>query len=74
MQDDDELLTPEMLAADLKVALATLADWRVRGGNATPPFVKIGKHVRYPRGSYRAWLAKRLRLSTSDPGPENRAA
>ena len=64
MTDNDELLTPKAVAAEIKLAEATLADWRVRG--AGPPFVKLGKRVLYRRGTLRAWLAKRERRSTSD--------
>ena len=42
---------------------------RYRGGG--PPFAKIGRYVRYPRRPLLAWLAARVRTSTSDPGPED---
>lgn len=71
---NDELLTPEQVEIETKVKKATLADWRVRGGAASPPFVKMGKRVLYPRSKLRSWLADRLRNSTSDPGPAKRAA
>lgn len=66
--DDDEMLTPDELAAEWKIAPATLADWRVQGGDRTPPFIKMGKLVRYVRGPSRRWLEARMRRSTSDPG------
>jgi len=45
---------------------------RIRGDG--PPFVKIGRLVRYPVAELDAWLAAHLRHSTSDPGPEGRPA
>ena len=45
---------------------------RRRLGNG-PPFLKIGRLVRYPTGKQLDdWLEKHLRTSTSDPGPEAR--
>ena len=43
---------------------------RIRGDG--PPFVKIGRLVRYPVSELDAWLAAHLRHSTSDPGPDER--
>lgn len=34
-----------------------------------PPFVRIGRSIRYQPSAVHAWLATRVRTSTSDPGP-----
>ncbi len=49
-------------------APATLATLRNKGGG--PPFLKLGKIVRYRRRDVINWMAARRRISTSDPGPE----
>lgn len=43
--DDEDLIEPEVLANRWKMALNTLAKWRVSGKG--PPFSKIGRHVFY---------------------------
>ena len=48
----------------------TLEAYRSRGGG--PPFVRIGRAIRYRRGDLLDWLAARRRTSTSDPGPADR--
>ena len=48
----------------------TLEAYRSRGGG--PPFVRIGRAIRYRRGDLLDWLAARRRTSTSDPGPAAR--
>lgn len=51
----DDLLTTPTVAAELGISPATLRYWRhVRQG---PPFVKLGKHVRYVRKDLRVWVA-----------------
>jgi excisionase family DNA binding protein len=50
-------LTLDEIALDLKIPVATLYQWRSRGGG--PPGHKIGKHVRVQRRDYEAWLASR---------------
>ncbi|TNB46536.1 helix-turn-helix domain-containing protein [Martelella lutilitoris] len=54
-----ETLTCELLAR-------TLQAWRLRGGG--PPFVKIGKSVRYKRRDITAWLSANTLTSTSQRG------
>jgi predicted DNA-binding transcriptional regulator AlpA len=39
---------------------------RMLGGDAGPPFVKIGRSVRYHLPTVRAWLNERTRRSTSE--------
>ncbi len=56
----DELLNPKEVAALLKVAVGTLARWRIEGTG--PPFRKIGDgkrpRIRYERSKVEAWSAK----------------
>jgi integrase len=54
----DGLLSPEELAQNLGLALATLASWRSRGMG--PAFVKTGRRIWYPRDRVESWLAKQL--------------
>jgi predicted DNA-binding transcriptional regulator AlpA len=46
-------------------AIPTLQKDRLQGSG--PPFVKIGRHVRYQASVVQAWLDKNTRQSTSDP-------
>ena len=61
------LLTQRRLAGRLGVTRRTLERWRTEG--IGPPFVKIGRGVRYDENDLSAWLVTRRRLSTSEPGP-----
>jgi predicted DNA-binding transcriptional regulator AlpA len=45
-------------------AIPTLQKDRLNGEG--PPFVKIGRHVRYQPSAVQAWLDKNTRKSTSD--------
>ena len=72
MEKPDDMLLPAALADELGITESALAKWRVKGDG--PPFCKLGhKLVRYPRSGVEAWKALRLRKSTSDSGPEQRA-
>ena len=44
----------------------TVDTWRVTGEG--PPFVRIGRVVRYRQSDIETFLAGQLRRSTSDPG------
>ena len=57
---DDDLLTAEEQAAEWKLAPGTLAVWRSTGRYALP-FVKIGRAVRYRRGTSARWMENRIR-------------
>ena len=52
-----QLLTPEELAQQLQVPLATLYGWRSRGEG--PPGSKVGRHVRYRQEAVDKWLDSR---------------
>jgi excisionase family DNA binding protein len=53
-----ELLTPGQVAEELKVPIATLYQWRSRGGG--PPALRIGRHLRYRSEDIDGWLAARV--------------
>ena len=57
----DGYLTPEELAAELDLALITLARWRSK--KKGPPFTKAGRQVLYSRESVRRWF-ERLETKT----------
>lgn len=65
------LLSETQTAELLGLSIRTLQSWRLRGGG--PPFAKVGRAVRYRRSDLELWLEQRLRVSTSDPGPGQRA-
>ncbi len=55
-------------AADyLGLKAATLNKWRCHGDG--PPFIKVGRLIRYRRSDLDAFLLGRVRRSTSDQGP-----
>lgn len=51
---DEQLRTPEEVAAFLQVPLATLYAWRYRSEG--PPAIKIGRHLRYRARDVERWL------------------
>ena len=58
------LLTPKEAARLLKVSLSWLAKARMRGDG--PPFIKVGRSIRYTETSLQQWMKSRQRLSTSE--------
>jgi len=60
----ERLLTPSEMATLLGVSLSWLAKARLRGDG--PPYVKIGRTVRYSEHSTRDYLRARTRISTSE--------
>lgn len=61
-----QLHTEEQEAARIGVAPKTLANQRCRGDG--PPFLKLGRLVRYDPALTDAWLSDRVRVSTSQEG------
>ena len=61
-----ELVTEQRAAALLQVSVKCLQGWRSRGGG--PPFVKLGRCVRYGVAELEAFVRSAVRTSTSDPG------
>ena len=52
----DVLLDSMELAQILRVHPATIRTWRHR--NQGPPFIRVGRNVRYSRGDLDDWLAR----------------
>jgi excisionase family DNA binding protein len=58
------LLDEFELASWLSISVRTLRNWRVQGGQI--PFIRVGKKaVRYRSSDVEAWLASRVRTSTT---------
>jgi hypothetical protein len=51
-------MTPEELAAELDMAVITLAIWRVR--QKGPPYVTVGRRILYSRTTVKAWIASQV--------------
>ena len=62
--DSTSLLTPREAADYRKASPSTLAKERCTGFG--PPFVKMGRSVRYRRSDLDNWIAANIRKSTSD--------
>jgi predicted DNA-binding transcriptional regulator AlpA len=60
------LIKPAEVAAKLSIGENTLAKWRLTGKG--PSYVKVGARVMYDAATVEAWIASRVRLSTSDCG------
>jgi predicted DNA-binding transcriptional regulator AlpA len=58
------LLTPKEAAELLKVSLSWLAKARMRGDG--PPFICVGRAIRYDQVALIQWMKSRQRLSTSE--------
>jgi predicted DNA-binding transcriptional regulator AlpA len=58
------LLTPKEAAQVLKVSESWLAKARMRGDG--PPFIKIGRSIRYSEAALIQWMKSQQRLSTSE--------
>ncbi len=69
MSDTPDLLDERASAKYISMSVAFLRCGRSVGtvGNRTPspPFLKLGRAVRYDRRDLDAWLAARRRISTS---------
>ena len=58
------LLTPKEAATRLKVSLSWLAKARMRGDG--PPYIRIGRSIRYTEAALMQWMKSRQRLSTCE--------
>jgi predicted DNA-binding transcriptional regulator AlpA len=58
------LLTPRGAADFLRVSESWLAKARMRGDG--PPYVKVGRSIRYAEGALLQWIKSRVHLSTSE--------
>jgi predicted DNA-binding transcriptional regulator AlpA len=57
------LMSAKDAAATLKVSLSWLAKARMRGDG--PPYIKIGRSIRYAEAALIQWMKSRQRSSTS---------
>jgi predicted DNA-binding transcriptional regulator AlpA len=60
----ERLLTTKDVAELLKLSLSWLAKARMRGDG--PPYVKLGRSVRYGENALASWARTRTRHSTSE--------
>ena len=58
------LLTSKDAAVVLKVSLSWLAKARMQGDG--PPYIRVGRSIRYGEAALLQWLKSRQRLSTSE--------
>jgi predicted DNA-binding transcriptional regulator AlpA len=58
------LLTPKEAARILKVSLSWLAKARMRGDG--PPFIRLGRSIRYAEASLLQWMNAQQCVSTSE--------
>jgi predicted DNA-binding transcriptional regulator AlpA len=58
------LLTPNEAAAVLKVSLSWLAKARMRGDG--PPYIRVGRSIRYAEAALVQWMKSKQRSSTSE--------
>jgi hypothetical protein len=58
------LLTPKEAAKLLKVSLSWLAKARMRGDG--PPYIQLGRSIRYALAALIQWMKGRQRMSTSE--------
>jgi predicted DNA-binding transcriptional regulator AlpA len=64
MEFSDVLLEPNEAAAFLKVSLSWLVKARMRGDG--PPYIRIGRSIRYTEAALMQWMKSRQRTSTSE--------
>jgi predicted DNA-binding transcriptional regulator AlpA len=64
LSPSERLLIPKEAADFLRHSLSWLAKSRMQGDG--PPFVKIGRSIRYRETDLVHWMKARLRLSTSE--------
>jgi excisionase family DNA binding protein len=58
------LLTAKEAANYLRVSLSWLAKARMRGDG--PPYIRVGRSIRYAEAALIQWMKSRQRLSTSE--------
>lgn len=51
---DDALLTEDEAADAVRISVRTLQAWRLK--TVGPPFVRVGRTIRYRRGDIKAWI------------------
>lgn len=60
----ERLLTPNEAAGRLRVSMSWLAKARMRGDG--PPYIRVGRAIRYAEAALVQWMRSRQRLSTSE--------
>jgi hypothetical protein len=60
----ERLLTPKEESQFLRVSLSWLAKARMRGDG--PPYIPVGRSIRYTEAGNLKWMRSRQRFSTSD--------
>ena len=65
--DLSPLLTAKEASALLKVSPSWLAKARMRGDG--PPYIRIGRSIRYSEAALLQWMKSRQRLSTREDVP-----
>lgn len=63
MEKEKILLTPSALALRWSITVSTLSQWRWNGDG--PPYLKMGKQVRYDLKEIEKFEAKKIRQNTS---------
>jgi hypothetical protein len=58
------LMTPKDAANVLKVSLSWLAKARMRGDG--PPYIRVGRSIRYAEAALIQWMKSKQRSSTSE--------
>jgi predicted DNA-binding transcriptional regulator AlpA len=61
---DFVLLTAKEAADRLKISPSWLAKARMRGDG--PPYIRVGRSIRYSEAALLQWMKSRQRLSTSE--------
>ena len=67
--EPDELLTEVAAAKQLKLSIRTLQAWRCRGEG--PPFVRVGRAIRYELTAIRDWLRSNTVMPLPIRNPQN---
>lgn len=62
--DLEDLMTPEEAAAYLRVKVQTLAEWRSGRGQATIPYIRLGRRIRYKRSEIKKYIEDNTHLYT----------
>ena len=65
IQTSETLQDETTVSKQLKCETKTLQAWRCRGGG--PPFIRVGRLVRYRPQDVLAWIESRRVASTSEP-------
>jgi hypothetical protein len=69
---NDDLLTRSEAAAELRLTVKCMDNWRCAGRG--PTFLKLGGRVVYPRSEIEAFKAAARRTSTLTPAPSRLSA